>query len=492
MGARALRPNAGRAAMVRAGSDELDTIGASQTGDIPTVGPDTAAERAAIGESYGIRMTRGQASRNPAQLGRESDMMRGGKGPHVAQTLKDAAIEQARAVRETGGALSGARIVDDLNEGGSRVAQGLRSVDDDMRAATNAAYDEARGLGAVLDTGGSEMSGAALRARIGDGLAERGIYTDTAAGAANFPGTVQAIGYIDDVFSRLSSQPLPFEAMETLRSVVLAAQRGAKGPDKVALGVVLRELDDEIATLAQMGDLQAFQGARALARQRKELFQPAGPNDLGGRIVRKILDQDLSSAQAVEAIFGASASGTSRSAPAAAKRIRQILEPRDPEGFQALKDAYVSRLMAKQASEGTFSYGRLVQVWDEALNGKNAAVTAELFSEAERAAMRKYLGLLRILNNGEYRPSAPGIQAAMEEGLRRTLATIGAAKGGPAGAAATYAGVGAVRELGARASAARAVAGPAMRPRLPDPAGSGALAGVARQAYGGRELEPEQ
>lgn len=497
---------------VRRGRERLAALGRTtdETGaPTATVAPEPAppaeaSERMEAARAMGITLTRGQASRNPAQMAQESMIVRGGggssKGSQELQTfghrqiedIRDAGHRLARPPVDAAGRATapGWAPPTSYDDSGRVVSGSLRSIDKGMREQTSAAYRAANEAGGAF--GGSAVGGLYRRAlqRVREDTfadmaspASQSVHRSTHAVLER----LRALG--DEALERGS---VPVSEIEKLRQYAGSLARANKGrPDEPTLNALVRAVDDFMDDAAVQGTPDApglFAQARSVARGHLRLFRRQNQNDDAGRVVETILNRELDATRALDELFGANGI-SKRAAPQVARRIRSILEQRDPEAWATFRLAYIQRIMQRLGSnQQPFNYGTLVKEWERSLSGANREVTEAMFSREELAEMQRFLGVLRSASfpSGAYNPSGPAADAAVRNGLRRMVAALGLIKGGPVGAGAAYMGAAGLQSAAGRAASQRAIQGAPFVPRG-NAAGPAGVALVSRPGERRRE-----
>ena len=447
---------------------------------------------------FGIGATRGQATGNYTQLGIEESMRRGGKGEKAQGIMSERDIaandEIAAAVTSvTDDLAAGTPTPRTENDAVGGVVTGVKNRADDLAARVDAAYNKVDWKGITS----SEFAvDPALR------------YMDEALKASD------QIGGLDDVLKGVidkESYPAVHGIVNTLKLRVSQIRQGtidgniqqieilrrtingkintAKNSDDRRLAIALKNgfdqwIDDTIDAGLWSGDptvIARLKEARALSADYKKRFTANG-DKRAGQIIEKMVSEELTPDQAVDAIFGVSDLVSSKASLDILKRIKAITGTASPE-WNMLRQAAFLRLVYGRGVEigSKVSAANFDKRLTNALSGRGEFLFKELFTREE---LMKFARLRRAVSRTQPKLQNPSGSAdkwfANVSDIAKKLGIVVGIGGDPfTGAAAMILGKTALFSK----SAAKAAAGGAspIRPSLP----------VAGTAMGGAISEEE-
>lgn len=387
-----------------------------------------AAASIAMGESLPVpvRMTRGQATQDPAILSDEYRMARAGyDGP--GRIMREARGAQEDALRENIPAiqagLGGPPI--ERGEGGAAAANRLVGMRDTAKAQADALYDTARTVGA----------GVSMDGRVGVGTAQRIATRLTADHAVEGIPRVQrevdrlaAAGEAGDVPIRVL-----FETRTRLNSI-----RANGGEEAVAARKAVTELDaalDDALRLSLLrGDqagVDAWRTAIANYRDYKDTWGRRDLiNELTSRDPQRGWQLKRPPEEAANYILGASDLGliNKRNMASDLARLRDILGETSPEWNGIRQEVFLrvaQRAEGAQSSDGrAFSGAKMATAWED-LNRKSPEVVRMLFTAEERRDIGNFVNVARrvtTLNRDAANPS--GTAYAMERLMRASSGLV--------------------------------------------------------------------
>jgi hypothetical protein len=430
-------------------------------------------------------MTRGERTRNPRAIQRETELRRGGPA-QAQQTLRDFDNDRASAFSD--------RLVrvatrgrnpntESLSDAGTVVADDLRSGYEAMQTQQSARYAEAMRLAEAQRVAPTDE----LAANVNRVVEE------------NFLDVGPAVGVINRLQAQINAGSANYGSIERARQqlnrLLGASMRAGDDAQTYAIHRVIDELD-AFAEPRLTGEAQtAIREARRYTREMMgtygEQARPdlatghVGRGDRGGRRIRDIIENDMTGEQVIDAIFGA---GGRPPAPAlaAVRRIhdratrtistggyeapsgapgqqqrapgreslrggrsttggRQFLEPTEAQraqlglgagereaiadpSLQALREAFIYRLSRRLTNrqQGDGIPARLMASdLRAALDGTGSEITPLLFNAEERSMLRRAMLAMEQVSppSGQYNPSAPGIA---QDAAERSFAAIAA------------------------------------------------------------------
>ena len=329
-----------------------------------------------------IPATRGQVSKDPAQLTREEGMRRSLYGPKAKEVMDEFDKKQQQAIYDAtfggqkptwqqGGSAPawettgvGGRLAPHRDPGqvapselGSGIRQGLQSARSAERAIEREAWDAVPDL--VAKPGAFDDLPTALSGQLGQ-LRVDGTVTPTAWRMAQvLDDFVQGKGITPDAPSVL--QQAPIRTVDEMRRQLGIISRSAKDPaDRAAAGAIYSGFNDWIETAAQKQLLSGapeaaaqLRTARSITRNIKDLFQPSdrGRTTPASKIIENIMEKADSGESIVAQLFG---SGGPASAP----------KPGSVQALQHIKKALIDR----PAARGPRAQGESQSQWNDQLN----------------------------------------------------------------------------------------------------------------------------
>jgi len=360
----------GTAALRRAGIDPEnvtdDFVRRFEQAAKDAVDPKDIATTARMVEAddFGVRLSRGDASRDVVQQGREDLMLKGAQGGDSAKNIMRGFREsQADDILTARGRVQG-------ELGGGQVSepfQGTRAVQDRLLESSQAArrgiregFDDARSRNASVAVEGVKDLARSVR----EGF--RGFNPATAPSAG---AMVKQLSTLERRFPGKVSK-VSVRALEDWRQQVSALSRSNNSVERGAAGDLLRSYDDFMTTKlddalisGDAGALDAFRSARRLRFQFRQKFE-------GNKIVEGLIETvdeggeaflKLEPSEATNVLFGASRFGK-KGSTAAARRIKNVLGESSPE-FGAIREEAFLRLFP----DGRNAIGKFPGNFDRAI-----------------------------------------------------------------------------------------------------------------------------
>lgn len=308
---------------------------------------------ALAGSEFGFKLTQGQKTGNPLFLRRE-EMLRASGGDtmasraarNVQQAQEQNLTQQAQGIQNW---LAGGNSPSSPAEAAQAVMGSVKQQATNLRGQIDNAYDAARSKDATVP------------------LSHVGSLTDRISGALQniavdpvlTPRTTRALDILGNDMSNAvaSGGPgLSMKTVETSRQKIMSAMDGATGSDLRALKNVKNAYDDWVTDAFDnalvTGDpnaLASMQQARALRAQYGARFQPQNPNDQGGKIVQKLLDDNATPDQMAQTIFGAGQLAPSASASVVTKLKNALGD--DQDAWNAVRSAFINKAVTNRAGE---------------------------------------------------------------------------------------------------------------------------------------------
>ena len=313
-----------------------------------------ASPASALAESeFGFKLTQGQKTGNPSLLRRE-EMLRSLSGDTrasqqargVYEAQEQNLADQAQRIQDY---LAGGKSPSSPAEAAQTVMGSVRQQAADLKGQINDAYDVARTKNATIPLGHIND----LSTKIRNSL--QNIPVDSVL----TPRTSRALDLLSEDMAKVS-QPgvtgVNMRAVEAGRQKMMSAMDGASGADLKALKNVKDAYDQWVSDAFDKalisGDpdaLQAVQQARSLRAQYGSRFQPKNPNDQGGKIVKRLLDDNASPDEMAQAIFGAG-----QLAPQASASVVQKLKAalgNDQDAWNAVRSAFINKAVTNRAGD---------------------------------------------------------------------------------------------------------------------------------------------
>lgn len=388
------------------------------------LGDDFAARAAQNPNQTGIPMSRGQQSGDFDQIAFEQAALRGARGEEAGEIMRGFAGNQAAAVRNTGRGLAGRETVNNINEAGAVVQQGLRDRAVTAKGAVGEAYDAIKESDAVV----SAPTVSALPGRIKAKLEEE-FFSPEVMTSLN-PRTTAIFNEIEKLAKSApdAEATMPIAGIERVRQGIVQARKAAQGNDAQALDIAKREfdswLDDAIDNALIKGDpatIGQLKRARGLYADYRRLYGGGRKDEGAQKIVARLIESGSNEADAVNLLFGRAKLDGSGTAVQALKNIKEIVG--DGPELSALKEGAVLRLMSRMSRNegggvGNINYKALADDWTEALDRSGAPLMRELFTPQEIGEMRRFVATLRRLTppEGSVNRSGSGYEVARAVG----------------------------------------------------------------------------
>jgi len=419
-------------AVTKAPGRTVNALADRASGDVQTalrnagtaLGDDFAERAAQNPNQAGIPMTRGQQSGNYDDIAFEQAALRGARGEEAGDVMRGFASNQAAAVRNTGRGLAGKETVNNLNEAGAVVQQGLRDRAAAAKGAVGEAYDAIRESDAIV----SAPSVSALPGRI-KGKLEEEYFSPEVMTSLN-PRTTAIFSEIEKLAKSApdAEATMPIAGIERVRQGIVKARQAAQGNDAQALDIAKREFDswlddaiDNELIKGEAGAIEQLKKARGLYADYRRLYGGGRKDEGAQKIVARLIDNGSNEADAVNLLFGRAKLDGSGTAVQALKNIKEVVGE-GPE-LAAIKEGAVLRLMSRMSRNegggvGNINYKALADDWSEALDGSGAPLMKELFTREEIGQMRDFVRVLRKITppEGSVNRSGSGYEVARAVG----------------------------------------------------------------------------
>lgn len=438
-----------------------------------------AAGVAGDAADLGIGLTAGQRTADPVLLSTENAMFGGAKGPAAQQIAQEAVKQQQDqilAARQTIGDTAGRGQADLARsaDAGDAAIQGIKQAAGEAKADYQQKYDIVRDQEGSLDPrffqgfareGAQEVAvpgstqadfAAPLSRRIIDSLVNRHepvIIDDTLTPAASKAlteldkvtnlqlGKIGQPGADDEVIG------INLRGVDQARRKLAAYSRAAKGndADARAVGSIIGEFDGQLQRAMENGlfsgsddALTALKDARAAFASYQRTFKPQGAGDDVGQAMRAIMERDATPEQVANYLYGSTKVGAQGRSVRMADRLKGVLGEESPE-WAAIRQGAWQRVTGPADTGAKRAADRILDFVD----GEGKSLSTRLYSEDERAQMRKLGNVLGAIASkpGTINPSNSGNRLAglARETFASVMAMVGATATGPMGAAAGYA-----------------------------------------------------
>jgi hypothetical protein len=280
----------------------------------------------------------------------------------------------------------------------------------------------------------------------------------------------------------------------------MAKQNPADGR---AVQGIINEFDDQIEKAVTHGLFngdEAFLGtlkdARAEYSSYQRTFKPQGAGDPAGRVLRTMVERDVTPEQVANWIYGSSKIGANATNVPVVSKLKQLLGE-DSAEWAAIRQGAWQKLVNTAEGKTPMGGQKASERIYEFLNGDGRSFAKQLFSDEERAAMSRHANIEKATAAKAGTTNPPNSGNRMAGLLRGSLANIGGmlgmSGGGPQAAAAGYAAGKAVGGVGDMVNAyqtRRLFSG--AEPGLTQPQANAArLASTALQARQGFRAGPE-
>ena len=407
-----------------------------------TSGDAAMAGREIASTDLGIHSTLGQRTKNPAQLLEEGAIRKGLRGEEARRAMQAFDEQQLAQVRNAamghpdlngagnrpgsqgiGASLHPDRTLQEFTpqELGTGIQEGLRATQQTAKEAEGQLWQGLRNI--TTQPEAMEL----LPQFIGPVINSRELNPTVTPMAYQMAETLAR--YVtgetkNATFSALgqtASRPTVDGMRRQLGEMVGSA---APGADKSAAGEVYRAFNDWIGAAAERQLLSghpdaaaALRGARQISRDIKDLFQPRGPDGRqlpASTLIQKVMNKADSPEAVVDTLIGTPASKIKVGVPDALGRMKTALERfGGPEGqgvWNDIRAAYWSK-MVTDAKGGMMTPQGMLTSMEKAFE-RQGTIINKLYSPAEQAEMRKLMASLRQITYKDPNPSGSGYAIA--------------------------------------------------------------------------------
>lgn len=409
-----------------------------------------AAARSAAASEFDVPLSRGQALQDPSQLGWEAQARNDAKGEAAGNRVRgldsqqDAAIASARqgmAQRLAGGQ----SLAEDPLSAAARTTEGVRSRAQDLNSQIDNAYAIAADpiRNARVDFGAVRGMESQIHAALQNG----DVVVDDLV-----PATRAALGDIRNFTQGADANLQPGDSivdvnlrgMEQLRRRIANRFDQAANPaDRRALGIVRRTFDDGLADAVDSslmsGDpsaLDAIRQARSLRSAYSLNFAARNPQDDAGRIIDRIVNQNVTDREVSNWLYGASQVGLKGESVRLAQRVRGVLGDQSPE-WQAIREGAWRKVTETPRGTADYTPQEISDRLSNFVNGDGRGLAEQLFNRDELAAMRRFAFTMRSATRSSSGGGRSRINYDVVRALNNGLANIAGLAGFNAGGAAT-------------------------------------------------------
>lgn len=350
---------------------------------------------------FGLNLTKGQESLNPAQLSLEDRLRSGALGDKPQNTMLDFErnqTQQLSAARDqVAESLGGVQTT--RQQAGATVKQGIQNAEDEAAQIVSQAYD-AVGEAAITPDGVSNILKATRQTM-------RGIEFDkTLPQTQNLLGQIKSFESTIKTFKDKGLRPIDIKRIEQMRKRINTAASAADNPSDLRQVTIMKRafddgIDQAIDDVLYSGDeaaISSLKQARGIFSEYAKKFRAnptktkSGRNiaDKPGEFIERVIADNPTDEQVVNALLGASNINNS-SGTLMARRFKSVLGE-DSEGWQAVRQEGFRRIIKtnKVNGEEIISAQQTLKAFDDAVD-KSGSLMRELYSPAELSLMRRFI-----------------------------------------------------------------------------------------------------
>jgi len=358
------------------------------------------SQRIAQATQFKIPITRGQATGDLAQQAREQAMINVARGNSAAFMLRTFMDSQNVAIRDAANGiatgLSGMlRRPVATREAGESATEGVRALAADLEAEATRNYRTAEVLNPTISRASAEF--------VPQNVAWHLVNSNTFLDEALTPSAFAAMAEIDALASFARQGRVELVDIERVRQRMRQISNTADGRDGPATQAVIRAYDQSIDDMVDnqlfAGDpiaIQALADARAGWTRLRSMTNPRTGDD-AGRIIGKMLSQDVSAEETANWLFGASQAFPTGTAVRVSERLRDLLGTQSPEWASIRSAAFTNLITPRTAGEMIQSPTMIANNITNFLSGRGETLSTVLFTTAERDLIRQFANTMRIL-----------------------------------------------------------------------------------------------
>ena len=392
---------------------------------------------------FGIDLTRGQATGNVQQLQFEDAARQGSRTVSAQNTLQDFANQQAKQIDDSVQLVQQRLLSDRANviardlDAANVVDQGVKRQAQILDDAVSEAYKPFNKGQAQLNV--SSLSN--LRKSIFDGLKQsRAIIDPDIHPMAS--KSLAAFRKLQKRFQNAPEQGIDVQRLEVFRQKLNTFIGSAKNRQDKMYSVVFKRqfdrwYDDAVDSALFSGDrnaVAAVKKGRSLRRIQGELFEARSAQDRAGKVIDKIVTQDLTPEQTANYIIGKGKLGQIDDSVHIVRRLKRIFKDSPGQEMDAIRQMAFLRLVRDaRAPRGQIQAGALGNQISRFLD-RSPTLANELYSAEQRKTLRSYASVLRRASPESFNPSKSGFTIAREAraAIDGLLTALGFTTGTPA------------------------------------------------------------
>lgn len=344
----------------------------------------------------GLKLTQGQKSGDVGALRREemlraSDSEAGKFMRGIDESNRGAIDDFLAKMRNT---MAGGNAASSAGESFDKIARSVQAENAAQKGVVNTLYDRVRDSGAVASRGAVDSLPARLTSAVRDFDIDAAL-TPGSAGVLN-----KIMAKVSDIGENVTGVSLRVIEAER-RKLNNAIGTAANPTDKRALMTMKHAFDDWYDDLAETsiikGDKGAIDAMKAARDARSVLgarFEKRGKDDLGGKLIEKLVQGNASGEELAQAAIGAS-QVSKASAAQFVKRLKGALQPANGPinpAWGEMKAAVLQKLTTGKGGE-TLGPQAIVGNLKEALRNRSTLMQ-ELYSPQELTKLQRTTAIL--------------------------------------------------------------------------------------------------
>lgn len=349
------------------------------------------------GDEFDIPYTKGQTTGDLEQIAREEATRNGAFGERAGGIVRE--FDEIQQTRMQGGRdqiqsaiAGGERQIARPAQAGEAIAEGVKTKAERLKAQIDTAYEATREVDARLDA--ESLKGVTRRVA--------SVVKDFDLDKDLNPRALRAIQNIASLEKRVANQnksgritAVAFRDIERQRRRIGKLIDGAQGSDRAALTRIKGELDnwidDAFDNALYSGDesaLRLMKEARSLRAKYGEMFEPRNPQDVAGKVLKKIVsDENMTPENVINNVIGRNGLGQNEASVAILRKIKTVVGEDSPD-WLAMKEAAWLRL-AKDIGTDQFSPSKFRTGINKVME-TNRSIIDELFTPDEVAMMHRF------------------------------------------------------------------------------------------------------
>ncbi len=403
--------------------------------------PNVAAGRTQSGE-FGVKLSKGQRTQDPAQLRRESLASQGASTDEAQAAMRNADLEQqlalARAADDIGEELNPQATMGSSRDAAEALQQRTRSQYEDVRKGASDAYNKVEA--ATNQPSFQKQSVIDMRNQMTKKFREDFGFSYSADLQPRVAKVIKRLRQFVPERVRRRNFPFYLGELERLRRSINKQIDGAPNQERVMLTSLKRDFDSWMDTAIEKamvdGDtavIDQLKKARGLWSNYRQTFGVnAKTGDAGGKFVQKILDPQTAPEEVVKGIFGVTRAYPSNS-PRIIAKLKQALgeggmaEVREM-GWTTIVDKAISDSV--QGGSRKLSPQKFVTAFQKAMK-ENLTAMKQLYSETELQKMRRFASLAERTIRPTTNPSGTvaGLSTVIRDLAKNYFTIIGFTQG---------------------------------------------------------------